>query len=76
MGFIDFVAGGTKSAFKIVLAFAVISVVGGILAGVGDVFAASMLAGTPFEPGSELAPLAWTLLAGLTLYGLYWWSER
>lgn len=76
MGFIDFIAGGTKSTFKIVLAFAVISILGGLLAGVGDVFAASMLAGTPFEPGSELAPLAWTFLAAFVLYGLYWWSEQ
>lgn len=74
-GFVDWIAGGTKRTAKILLAFIVVSVVGGLLAGFGDVLLGSMLAGTPLGPGSRLSPLAWTALAAAVLFAVYGWKK-
>lgn len=46
------------------------TVFGGVLGGLGDVFAPSLISGTPLGAGSASSPMAWTLIAAVLIIGL------
>ncbi|WP_435093411.1 hypothetical protein [Halorubrum sp. N11] len=61
--------GLAKDGVKLVGFLLVATVLGGVLAGVGDVTVPSVIDGTPLGPRSEVAPIAWTVIAGAVIYG-------
>lgn len=45
------------------------TVLGGVFGAVGDMTVPSLITGTPLGPQSEAAPIAWTAVAGVAIYG-------
>ena len=58
-----------KDGVKLLGFVLVATVLGAVLAGVGDIAMPSVINGTPLGPRSESAPLAWTAIAGVVIYG-------
>ncbi|OYR55525.1 hypothetical protein DJ73_02160 [Halorubrum sp. Ea1] len=58
-----------KSGAKLVGFLFVATILGGVLAGVGDITMPSVINGTPLGPQSQSAPIAWTVVAGVVIYG-------
>jgi hypothetical protein len=48
----------------------VATVLGGVFGAIGDITVPSVINGTPLGPRSELAPIAWTVVAGAVIYGV------
>ena len=47
----------------------VATVLGGVFGAVGDMTVPSLITGTPLGAQSEAAPIAWTVIAGVAIYG-------
>ena len=47
----------------------VATVLGGVFAAVGDMTVPSLISGTPLGPQSQNSPIAWTVVAGVVVYG-------
>jgi len=62
--------GVVKDGARLIGFLFIATVLGGILAGVGDITVPSVINGTPLGPQNELAPIAWTAVAGAVIYGV------
>jgi|AntDeeMetagen192_2_1112575.scaffolds.fasta_scaffold09780_2 hypothetical protein len=58
-----------KDGAKLIGFLFVASILGGVLGGFGDMAMPSIISGTPLGPRSDLAPIAWTVVAGVVIYG-------
>jgi len=58
-----------KDGAKLIGFLFVATILGGVFGAVGDMTVPSVINGTPLGPRSELAPIAWTVVAGVAIYG-------